>query len=107
MGEQLSALGVEADGELVRFDEIQSVEAVTPKYDGDSRLMTDRFTIKISVRDYTFRQTPSPPSPRPRLRPMRMKRPRRRLRPLFALSKGREGTVTVAADFLRRNARWG
>ena len=37
MGEQLSALGVEADGELVRFDEIQSVEAVTPKYDGDSR----------------------------------------------------------------------
>lgn len=61
MGEQLSALGVEADGELVRFDEIQSVEAVTPKYDGNSRLMTDlRFTVKISVRDYTFRQTPSP-----------------------------------------------
>ena len=61
MGEQLSALGVEADGELVRFDEIQSVEAVTPKYDGDSRLMTElRFTVRISVRDYTFRQTPSP-----------------------------------------------
>ena len=61
MGEQLSALGVEADGELGRFDEIQSVEAVTPKYDGDSRLMTElRFTVKISVRDYTFRQTPSP-----------------------------------------------
>ena len=61
MGEQLSALGVEADGELVRFDEIQSVEAVTPKYDGDSRLMTElRFTVKISVRYYTFRQTPSP-----------------------------------------------
>ena len=61
MGEQLSALGVEADGELVRIDEIQSVEAVTPKYDGASRLMTElRFTVKISVRDYTFRQTPSP-----------------------------------------------
>lgn len=61
MGEQLSALGVEADGELVRFDEIQSVEAVTPKYDGASRLMTElRFIVKISVRDYTFRQTPSP-----------------------------------------------
>ncbi len=60
MGEQLSALGVEADSELVRFDEIQSVEAVTPKYDGASRLMTElRFTVKISVRDYTFRQTPS------------------------------------------------
>ena len=61
MGEQLTVLGVEADSELVRFDEIQSVEAVTPKYDGDSRLMTElRFTVKISVRDYTFRQTPSP-----------------------------------------------
>ena len=61
MGEQLSALGVEADSELVRFDEIQSVEAVTPKYDGASRLMTElRFTVKISVRNYTFRQTPSP-----------------------------------------------
>ena len=61
MGEQLSALGVEADGELVRFDELQAVEAVTPNYDGDSRLMTElRFTVKISVRDYTFRQTPSP-----------------------------------------------
>ena len=61
MGEQLSALGVEADGELVRFDEIQSVEAVTPKYDGASRLMTElRFTVKRSVRNYTFRQTPSP-----------------------------------------------
>lgn len=61
MVEQLSALGVEADSELVRFDEIQSVEAVMPKYDGASRLMTElRFTVKISVRDYTFRQTPSP-----------------------------------------------
>lgn len=61
MVEQLSALGVEADSELVRFDEIQSIEAVTPKYDGASRLMTElRFTVKISVRDYTFRQTPSP-----------------------------------------------
>lgn len=61
MEEQLSALGVEADSELVRFDEIQSVEAVMPKYDGASRLMTElRFTVKISVRDYTFHQTPSP-----------------------------------------------
>lgn len=61
MVEQLSALGVEADSELVRFDEIQSVEAVMPKYDGASRLMTElRFTVKISVRDYTFHQTPSP-----------------------------------------------
>lgn len=61
MGEQLAALGLEADGELIRFDEIQSIEAVTPKYEGDSRLMTElRFTVKLSVRNYTFRQTPSP-----------------------------------------------
>ena len=61
MAPQLAALGLEADSELVRFDEIQSVEAVTPKFDGDSRLMTElRFTVKISTRSYTFRQTPSP-----------------------------------------------
>ena len=61
MSEQLTALGIEADSELVRFDEIQSVEAVTPKYDGNSRLMTElRFTVKISTRSYTFRQSPSP-----------------------------------------------
>ncbi len=61
MSEQLTALGIEAESELVRFDEIQSVEAVTPKYDGNSRLMTElRFTVKISTRSYTFRQSPSP-----------------------------------------------
>ena len=61
MAPQLAALGIEADSELVRFDEIQSVEAVTPKFDGDSRLMTElRFTVKISTRSYTFRQTPTP-----------------------------------------------
>ena len=61
MAPQLAALGIEADSELVRFDEIQSVEAVTPKFDGDSHLMTElRFTVKISTRSYTFRQTPTP-----------------------------------------------
>lgn len=61
MANQLSAMGIEADSELIRFDEIQSVEALTPKYDGDSRLMTElRFTVKLSTRTYTFRQTPSP-----------------------------------------------
>ena len=61
MAPQLAALGIEADSELVRFDEIQSVEAMTPKFDGDSRLMTElRFTVKISTRSYTFRQTPTP-----------------------------------------------
>ena len=61
MADQLADMGVEADPELIRFDEIQNIEAITPKYDGDSRLMTElRFTVKISTRAYTFRQTPNP-----------------------------------------------
>lgn len=56
MEEQLGALGVEADDNLVRFDEIVSVETTSPKFDEPSRLMTQlRFDVKISVRDYTFR----------------------------------------------------
>ena len=63
MAEQLTRIGVEADPELIRFDEIQNIEAITPKYDGNSRLMTElRFTVKISTRAYTFRQTPTPQS---------------------------------------------
>ncbi len=67
LSEQLEAMGVEADENLVRFDEILSVEAMTPKFDAPSRLMTElRFEVKISVRDYTFRDesalhaTPAP-----------------------------------------------
>lgn len=61
MAEQLASMGVEADPALIRFDEIQNVEAITPKYDGDSRLMTElRFTVKISTRTCTFKQTPTP-----------------------------------------------
>lgn len=61
MAEQLTRIGVAADPELIRFDEIQNIEAITPKYDGNSRLMTElRFTVKISTRAYTFRQTPTP-----------------------------------------------
>mgnify|MGYP004457404541 FL=1 len=95
MGEQLSALGVEADGELVRFDEIQSVEAVTPKYDGDSRLMTElRFTVKISVRDYTFRQTPSP-QPEASSTPHADETPAATATPAFSPYRKVKETVTV------------
>lgn len=95
MGEQLSALGVEADGELVRFDEIQSVEAVTPKYDGDSRLMTElRFTVKISVRDYTFRQTPSP-QPAASSTPHADETPAPTATPVFSPYRKVKGAVTV------------
>lgn len=63
MAEQLTRIGVAADPELIRFDEIQNIEAITPQYDGNSRLMTElRFTVKISTRAYTFRQTPTPQS---------------------------------------------
>ena len=34
----------------MRFDEIQSVEAVTPKYDGDSRLMTELPLYRQNIR---------------------------------------------------------
>ncbi len=62
MADQLRALGAEPLDELVRFDEVQHVEAITPRYEGDSRLMTEiRFTVKISTREYTFRApTPVP-----------------------------------------------
>lgn len=61
MSEQLEAMGIEADDHLVRFDEFLSVEATTPKYEGASRLMTElQFTVKISVRTYTYRDTASP-----------------------------------------------
>ncbi|MGN1368427.1 MAG: SpoIID/LytB domain-containing protein, partial [Aristaeellaceae bacterium] len=56
MEEQLAALGVEADDNLVRFDEIVNVQTAAPKFDEPSRLMTQLiFDVKISVRDYTFR----------------------------------------------------
>ena len=56
MEDQLAALGAQADDSLVRFDEIVSVETAEPKFEEPSRLMTQlRFKVKISVRDYTFR----------------------------------------------------
>lgn len=56
MADQLKTLGTEPLDELVRFDEIQNVEAITPRHEGNSRLMTElRFTVKISTRECTFR----------------------------------------------------
>ncbi len=56
MEDQLAALGVQADDNLVRFDEIVSVETAEPRFDEPSRLMTQLlFRVKISVRDCTFR----------------------------------------------------
>lgn len=58
MADQLNALGYQAEDDLVRFDEIINVEAITPKFEGDSRLMTElSFDVKISVREALFRDT--------------------------------------------------
>jgi len=78
MAVQLESLGIQADDNLVRFDEILSLEAMQPKYDDPSRLMTQlKLEVKISVRDYTYKapadrqteeMTPAPqatPSPSP------------------------------------------
>ncbi|MDO5378884.1 MAG: SpoIID/LytB domain-containing protein [Clostridia bacterium] len=56
MSEQLEALGYAAEDDLVRFDEITSLEAISPKFEGDSRLMTElRFGVRVSVREALFR----------------------------------------------------
>ena len=58
---QIEALGGRAEDDLVRFDEILAVEATTPRYEGESRLMTElRFTVRISLRDALFRDTRTP-----------------------------------------------
>lgn len=75
---QLAALGYSAEDDLIRFDEILSLHAHTPKFTGDSRLMTElTFSVRLSVRDALFRDfsladiepvTPAPsatPSPTP------------------------------------------
>lgn len=56
--DQLGAYGVEADDQLVRFDEIVSIKAQTPKFSEPSRLMTElEFSVKVSARSYTFKDT--------------------------------------------------
>lgn len=83
---QLKERGYEAEDDLVIFDEILSVEAMTPKFDEPSRLMTElRMELRISVRECLYRDTsahdapetaytPSPdatptPTPRPTATP--------------------------------------
>ncbi|MBQ4265034.1 MAG: SpoIID/LytB domain-containing protein, partial [Clostridia bacterium] len=61
MKDQLAAIGAAAEDDLIRFDEIVSLQAHTPMYDGESRLMSQMtFTVRISVRDALFRDTTTP-----------------------------------------------
>ena len=58
---ELTAMGKEALPDCVRIDEVLGVEAITPKFEGDSRLMTEmRFTLKLSVRDCLYRDPGQP-----------------------------------------------
>ncbi len=44
--------GHKAEDDLVRIDEVLQVTPITPKFEGDSRLMTElRVVVKVSVRD--------------------------------------------------------
>ncbi len=56
MSEQLEALGFVAEDDLVRIDEIVSLELSTPKFEQPSRLMTEMtFELMVSVRECTYR----------------------------------------------------
>ena len=58
---ELTAMGKEALPDCVRIDEVLGVKAITPKFEGDSRLMTEmRFTLKLSVRDCLYRDPGQP-----------------------------------------------
>lgn len=63
--EALAALGYSAEDDLVRVDEVVRVQAVSPQFEGESRLMTAlRFDLKLSVREALFRDTATPaPTP--------------------------------------------
>lgn len=58
---QLEALGVQARADCIRIDEVSSLEAAAPKYEGDSRLMTElRFVLRLSAREAIELGTPTP-----------------------------------------------
>ena len=64
---ELTAMGKEASADCVRIDEVLSVEAITPRFEGDSRLMTEmRFVLRLSVRDCLYRD-PGEPAATPTL----------------------------------------
>ena len=56
LSSRLMALGKETEADCVRIDKVLRVEAVAPKFEGESRLMTEMsFDLQISVRDCLFR----------------------------------------------------
>ena len=99
---QIEALQGRALDDLVRFDEILKVEAVTPRYDGESRLMTElRFTVRISLRDALFRDTqasaqkPTTPAQTPSAEPTPSPTPAPTATPLYSQYVPVEDTLVV------------
>lgn len=103
MSEQLEALGCAAEDDLVRIDEITSLEAVTPKFEGDSQLMTElRFGIRVSVRDALFRDvptvvtaTPTPDGALHSAEPTPVPTPHPTATPVYSPYRALDGVLTV------------
>ena len=57
---QLEAAGVQPRADCIRIDEVLALEAITPKFDGESRLMTElRFTLRLSAREAIALEAPT------------------------------------------------
>ena len=58
LSEDLMRLGKQTDADCVRIDKIESLGLISPRYEGESRLMTQmQFELRISVRDCLYRDT--------------------------------------------------
>lgn len=58
---QLEALGVQVRADCIRIDEVRALEAAAPKFEGESRLMTElRFELRLSAREVIELGTPTP-----------------------------------------------
>lgn len=82
LSDDLMRLGMQTEADCVRIDEILNAVLLSPRFEGESRLMTEmQLTMRISVRECTYRDasgsdlsgtasmTPGPsetPSPTPR-----------------------------------------
>jgi len=58
LGNDLMRLGKPVEADCVRIDEVLDLALITPRFEGESRLMTEmRFSLRISVRECIYRDT--------------------------------------------------
>jgi len=58
LGNDLMRAGKPVETDCVRIDEVKNLSLITPKFAGESRLMTEmQFSLRISVRDCIYRDT--------------------------------------------------